>query len=411
MKILKFFKNIFCFKKKSKTPSLSKELPIYSNSEIKADEKQELIKSFGLLNEKTDNGLHFELIPSKSAVINEKWQKIELNKNQKNNISGFLSELANSGSNIGIASQATNGLYRASTNPELLMKLKAGGLGSAVMNGNKISGSAGFLEAGSTFFTPLIIFQVISVAVGKTYMKNISSQLNSIQEKLNEIIRMYHLEREVTMELAFETLNSLSNKNDFRADDYTSIFNTLNELKKIRLEYKKMSEEASKELPLISANWKINSKNSARKTINSFDKSGFIYKTEKCLIANDLYRLGKLIDFNMKKSNESLILDDLIELKNINDNTFYKSVENLYTDVKLKHLENLKNHKKKTKFNNNDLLTIISKQDNDFKSFERERELSFNTINENYNTVLNSFKKEQEIILDCRNEFPSIYLN
>jgi hypothetical protein len=242
-------------------------------------------------------------------------------------------------------------------------------------------------------------------------MKKISSQLNSIQEKLNEIIRMYHLEREVTMELAFETLNNLSNKNEFRTEDYTSISNTLNELKKIRLEYKKMSEEASNELSLNSTNWKINSKKSAQKTINSFDKSGFIYKTEKCLIANDLYRLGKLVDFNMKKANESLILDDLIELKSINANTFYKSVESLYTDVKIKHLENLETHKERTKFNNNDLLTIISNQDNKFNLFENERELSINTINENYNTVLNSFKKEQEIILDCRNEFPSIYLN
>ena len=151
---MKFFDNLLIFLGFKKKLIEEKSVVTTINSNKKSDQ---IINSFSILNDKNDQ-LHFELTDNLPSSQN--WQSVNLNEADENNITGFVSNLINSSGNVGIASQATNGLYKASTNPEILMKLKDGGLGSAVMNGNKISGSAGFLEVGSKFFTPLIAFQV-----------------------------------------------------------------------------------------------------------------------------------------------------------------------------------------------------------------------------------------------------------
>lgn len=367
-----------------------------------------IINSFSILNDKNDQ-LHFELIDNLPSRQN--WQSVNLNESDENNITGFVSNLINSSGNVGIASQATNGLYKASANPEILMKLKDGGLGSAVMNGNKISGSAGFLEVGSKFFTPLIAFQVLSLAVGQTYMKNISLQLNSIQEKLNDILRFQHLEREVIIKVAYDDLQKLTSKKSFGINEFSIINRIIYDLSKIKLEYFTLAKEASIKVKFVKPDWKPNSKKSANKTINSYKKSGFIYNIENTMMAQNLYKLAKLVEFKMKITENDLSIQNIEEIRKLNEFEFENQTKNLYTELNEKFLENLELHKEKAIFNNVDLTTIIDNEFKSFQLFELELNKRKELIDNDYKSLTNSFISDKEIFLDFRNEVPKMYIN
>lgn len=366
------------------------------------------ITSFGFSNENNEQ-LHFELIPSITNIQN--WNSVELKDNDLKNINGFVSNIISSSATVGIASQATNGLFKASTNSELLMKLKDGGLGSAVMNGNKITGSAGFLEVGSTFFTPLICFQVLSLAVGQTYMKNISLQLNSIQEKLNTIIRLHHLNREVIMKVEYDELQKLALKNKYDSNDFSIINRATYELSKIKLEYFTLANETYQKVKLEKANWKLNSKKSAIKTIKSFKESGFIYNIENAILSQNLFKLAKLIEFQMKLSKNDLTFNNMAEIRKLNESEFENRTLKLYAELNDKYLENLKQHKEKAKWNNEDLSTIIENELKSIKIFDSELKKRNHLIDSNYKQLTDSFISDRGIVLDFRNEKTKLYIN
>jgi len=130
-----------------------------SHKESIYDSQQQKKNSTLIIHDDKNEEIKFELVKD---IDISKYRSVPMDIHNKNDVQNFISSLLGGGANIGIASQATRGLFKATASPDKLMQLSTGGYGSAIMKNGKIVGQAGFVKAGSTLFTPLIAFQITS---------------------------------------------------------------------------------------------------------------------------------------------------------------------------------------------------------------------------------------------------------
>ena len=87
-------------------------------------------------------------------------------------------------------------LFMATANPDLLMKLSSGGVGSAVMEGGRIARQSGFIPVASSLpiVAPLITMQAMCTIVIMEQFKVVNKKLDIIQKEMNQIL----LRQEIT---------------------------------------------------------------------------------------------------------------------------------------------------------------------------------------------------------------------
>ncbi len=413
MKLLEKIKQLF---KRDKS-NLEKKIDLLltqNNTDIAKIENQEKINEFEI---KSNNGIiKFEAI-SDETLIN-KLPKIHLNKENQEKITGTLSNIVGGASNIGITSMATNGLFIATANPSTLMQLSSGGLGSAVVNGGKITQQAGFIQAGSTMFTPMIIFQVASMITGQYYMNNISKQLNSIQEKLDDLINLFHIERQAKLVKSFQIVSNNFSKTNFVLEDFVEIKIILSELANIREEYYLMLENSVETIKRNNLYCNFNSHKEAKKIAVEFEKTGFIFKMKTSLIADELYHLTKMAEFHMnicfknpdanRINKLQTLLEEISSFKL--ENLSFNRTKYLYNEIKKDTIKWLKYSEDESWLNSYEIKNIRNKIENGFNDFEKLKAEKFTSIHKSYKKLSEPFYIEKKIIIDNRNEIPNLYI-
>ncbi|MHC5250664.1 hypothetical protein [Enterococcus sp. LJL90] len=95
-----------------------------------------------------------------------------------------------------ISSSFSSTLFMATANPDLLMKLSSGGVGSSVMGSGGIVGQAGFIPVAASLHivAPIIAMQVMSTLVIMEQFKVVNKKLDVIQKEIDQIL----LRQEVT---------------------------------------------------------------------------------------------------------------------------------------------------------------------------------------------------------------------
>ncbi|MDN6011801.1 MAG: hypothetical protein L0I37_12195, partial [Lactococcus lactis] len=95
-----------------------------------------------------------------------------------------------------ISKNLSSKLFMATANPDLLMKLSSGGLGSAVMEGGRIVGQSGFIPVAASLpiVAPLIAMQAMSTIAIMEQFKVVNKKLDIIQKEMNQIL----LRQEIT---------------------------------------------------------------------------------------------------------------------------------------------------------------------------------------------------------------------
>lgn len=95
-----------------------------------------------------------------------------------------------------ISKNLSSKLFMATANPDLLMKLSSGGVGSAVMEGGRIVGQSGFIPVAASLpiVAPLIAMQAMSTIAIMEQFKVVNKKLDIIQKEMNQIL----LRQEIT---------------------------------------------------------------------------------------------------------------------------------------------------------------------------------------------------------------------
>ncbi|MGV8816023.1 MAG: hypothetical protein ACOH2D_18140 [Gelidibacter sp.] len=384
------------------------------NNVVLSEKIEDIISGFEINNELA--GISFKSIDEED--FKNKLPKIFLNKESQDTFSGTLSNIIGGTANTAIASSATYGLFKATADPSTLMKLSSGGLASTVTGGGKITQQAGFIQQGSTMFTPMIVFQIASIATGQYYMNNIAKQLNSVQEKLDELLNLFHIERQAKLIKAFKFLTEYLNKRNFVIEDFVLLKSIISELTSVREEYFLMLEDSVSEIKKNNQYTSVNSLKEAKKKHIDFEKTGFIFKMKTSLIADELFHLAKLTEFHMNLCyknpdiNRINVISD--QLKSINefnsDNISFHKTQTLYNEIEKDTLGWLDTAKNNTWFNEVEITEIRKNLDNQFKVFASEKDEKIKSITTTYKNVINPFIEQRTIIIDNRRGKSELYM-
>ncbi|PZW36935.1 hypothetical protein LX95_02918 [Mesonia algae] len=414
MNLIQKIRNIFGNKN-----SLEKKIEILitqNNKLLKENNlpSEKLITDFEIKN--NNASVKFEGITDSEMI--KKLPEIYLNKESQETISGTLSNITGGLANVGITSTATYGLFQATANPATLMQLSSGGVGSAVVNGGQITQQAGFVQAGTTIFTPMIIFQVASVITGQYYMNNISKQLNSIQEKLDELLNLFHIERQAKLVKSFQFISEILNKQNFVIEDFVLLKMILSELTDIREEYFLMVQNSVENIKKNNLYSALNSLSKAKKIAQEFEKTGFIFKMKTSLIADELYHLAKMAEFHMNicyknpDSNRiSHLSEKFEEISNFDINELsFNRTNDLYKEIKEDTLGWIKYSEKESWFNESEIKLIRINIENGFNEFEKVKSEKFISINKSYKNLTLPFNQDKKIIIDNREGKGKLYI-
>lgn len=421
---MNFFKKIFS---SGKEQNEKLDLIISQNSKIlelkkantttnSSKEEVRLLEKFELFSNDRKDIIEFNSISSKD--FKDFLPQIPTTKMNQDNLSGFLSSIVGGASNVAITSSATYGLFKATVNPETLMKLSSGGVGSAVLEGGKISQQAGFVQMGSSIFTPMVVFQLASIVTGQYYMNNISKQLNAVQEKLDELLQLFHIERQAKLIKSFQFIKEYLGKKSFVIEDFVLMKSIISDLANIREEYYLMLENSFATIKDNNQYQSFNSLKEAKKLALEFEKTGFLFKMKTSLIADELYHLSKVTEFHMNlcyKNPDINRIELLNEKLNEISTMYYSNIsftktEDMYMEIKQDTLYRLEYSKKESWFNSSEISQIIKGLHKQFVVFEYEKEKKLESIINTYSNLKEPFYEEKQILIDNRTGNPQIYI-
>lgn len=385
------------------------DLPTY------VDENLEIIPGFRLGNEQTE--MSFNAID-----INEfkkDLAQLYIDNESKDLILGTMSNMMGGLANVGLLGVSTRGLFKATANPATLMKLSSGGIGSGVIGeGGKISGHAGFVNPGASIFAPIIIFQIASIVTGQYYMNNIAKQLNTVQEKLNELISLHHIEKQAILIKSSQVIIEYLNKKNFVIEDFVLMKSIISELTNVREEYFLMLDNSTNIIKEDIDYVKLSSMASVREIVKDFEDSCFFFKLKTSLIADELYHLAKVTEFHMNLSYKnpdinriSVISDqlDYFSSFNLENISFYRTYD-LYIDLKNKTLGALDYIKDLSWFHEHKVMEIRRSIRRQFCEFDELRDKKINSISSTFQNAIKPFEEDKTIYIDNREGKHELYM-
>lgn len=221
-----------------------------------------------------------------------------------------------------LAKKAPNGLFTASTSVDNLTQFKDGSYSTMVRGDNgQIQKHAGFVEVkgvGGVNLAKLVSvgMQAMSIASGMYYLHEINTQLNSLNEKVNEIIRVRDDEQMGMLKSINKIIIEISNKEEVSDLD----------LAQLRRQREKASEifEARFETYNRRRKENLNTLKKIEKSILEINKDTYILYQ-----ANRLELSAQLIEiFLYMKNNfsESYIKQQLNQFKSNYNNSFLSTL-------------------------------------------------------------------------------------
>lgn len=382
------------------------------NIEKVSSSNNEVISEFKILN--GEESISFESIDLED--FKKHFKELYVKEEDQEMLSNTLSSVVGASSNIAIASLATHGLYKATAPAEKLMSLNSGGYGSAVMGSGKISSQAGFLPVGATVFTPLVLFQIASIVTGQYYMNGINKQLKSVESKLDELIKLFHIERQAKLIKSFKFISEFIQRKNFVLEDFVSVKAIIHEIANVREDYFLLVEDAYTKIRSSNKYESLSSLKEARKINSDFEKTSLIFRLKNSLIADELYHLAKITEFHMNlcyKDSDinriNVINDQLDNMKNFETKNlcFYKTVE-LYHEIKKDTLKCFDKSLKETWVNEKEIKDIklnFSKMLNDF---EKEKHKKMESISTSYKKTIEPFSQKKTFCIDNRDGNPKL---
>ena len=147
---------------------------------------------------------------------------------QKKELTAYFSSLVS----IGIAEKIGENLFKATANPDTLMKVGKG-VGSAVMGDKGIVKQSEFVKHGFYGITPMLLFQSMSVITGQYYLHNINQNLKSLVTQVDRLIS-YNKDKDLSkLKVAFNMVEELFLKSIYDNHEYGLVLNKTKEIEEL----------------------------------------------------------------------------------------------------------------------------------------------------------------------------------
>lgn len=289
---------------------------------------------------KITNPIVFEKL--QTITLPEGYECIPMNKFERK----ALYDVVSSGMGLGtpgmLINNGINGLYQATAPASQLMKLSSGGVGSAMIGENgKIIAQKGFVQASGAAFTPIIVFQVLSMVTGQYYMNGITKQLNSINEKIDSVINKIESSYQGKLQSAFSFFQILAKQNSFSIDDLVLLRMRLIDIQDMYYNYQiQMSKAAEKAKNEWSDKAVWTNAGELKLALTILKNSDFFYLNKMAQAISVAYQIGELIYVKLLSilGTDTLTLDKLNEIllsyNDSNNGSKLKSHQDLHKELK-----------------------------------------------------------------------------
>lgn len=221
-----------------------------------------------------------------------------------------------------------HGLFTATINPQLLTKL-ADGTFSTMIHGSKgIVGHSGFTSISASVFTPIIIFQVMSMLTGQYYMNGITKQLTRLENRVEELLKLYHNERVSKVNVYKKRLDELFGRSFPQIEDLVELRNMRSEISVIFEEYKNSVLTIEPKDIILSQKWFNTEK--LWDIIENEEKSNFDFYIKMLTYCNEMLYIIDLLEFVLNIRIGSVrsgrINEILVNINNWNTSDFFKNL-------------------------------------------------------------------------------------
>lgn len=434
--------------------------------------KLPIIRKFSLGGKNENNQISFSL--KESELISKDFFEIGHSQEGQYQLSSMMSSLASTGASIGgAATQSTKGLFQATVSPDKLIRYENGTFGSITRGENgQFQQHAGFTQAGGSAFNPLLAIQFASILTGQYYFNGITTQLNKVLDKLDNLERMHHIEREAKMKYAFHQLQKYSNKSAFTIEDFVNLKQISYDLQVIRNEYFIASKEAidsliqfvrtenleleQGELDLSDANnlekalislkggvngavdkvstssigrrWKSvsgsvgkvlsNSKGKVKKINNKINDLAPFYTFKSAITAEELYQISRLIELKMNLAVKDLSGDRIAKIGELKaelssfkkEDLLHRSLDKEVKNFQKIILTRFTELKSESNIDKADIQSLIQTAQEQFDLLDDINKKSIETVHSLNLEALNSFSRESEVLIDNRGPEPKLYM-
>lgn len=249
----------------------------------------------------TSGGTSVALRSTEMSELPRNYSIIPMSEEQKRDVYNALSVGA-AGTNSAVLGNALSGLYRATADPSTLMQLSSGGVGSAVMDGGKIVGQAGFKSAGLAAAAPVVIFQAMSIVTGQYYLNDIKKQLKQLNSRIEKLIQMQESANRGEIDAIAILLRQLDSQKYYSVDDLLLLRQKMIDVQSMYFNYveqmKIIAQDSSLEAMIREGKFQRNSKQ-IKNTIKEYNNQDFGYLAQMANGCYQIYTMMELLYFKI----------------------------------------------------------------------------------------------------------------
>ncbi len=238
----------------------------------------------------------------------------------------------------GLVAESFSGLLRCNIDISKLAHSKDGFLRGFTMSEGRIAEQAKFTEV-SSICTPMLVFQVASFVTGQYYQHIITTQLNSISKRVDQILDLMEEGDKAKITNAFSELSVLSMANRPSMEDSIALRELNRIAGELRDKYKAITLNCS--LEEVSRSW-IRDKNEAEDWVKALENSHFLKYMELAFDAEYLFYSTSVMLIKWELAKDEPDYGKVEGWSKRIDNNFMASYEPKYHEVKTIVCENLR---------------------------------------------------------------------
>ena len=232
-----------------------------------------------------------------NSVNLENCQESPMSENEINEWKTLISTLGGETAKTALTALSFTGLLKCDVPLKDLCRVKDNpeAMRGIVKSNGKISGQASFTEAGIDRVAPLLIFQCMAAVTSQYYQHIITERLNTINTKLDNIIKILKAEEHAKLRVAYKKIIELSKKTSYDIADKIIITDFSSNVEIIIEKYR----EFLLEIKPFNVSYKWSDIEEAEQKIKALQESKYFDYLDMVMQAETLYFIASVISLKI----------------------------------------------------------------------------------------------------------------
>ena len=312
-----------------------------------------------------DKNIQLTILDNNSVNL-EQCQESPMSENEINEWKSLISTLGGETAKAALTDFSFNGLLKCDVPLNDLCRVKGDpeAIRGLVMNDGRISKQASFKEVGIGRVAPLLVFQCMAAVTSQYYQNIITESLNTIDMKLDNIIKILEADDYGKLKHAYNCIIELKDKSQYNNDHLKRASETSDNVDIILEKYRKLLLGIKD----LNVSYKWSDKEEAEQKLKALKDSQYFYYLEMVMRADALYFIASALSSKIAKclGNEE---DAMIYLKRLNLD-YWDNYVNQFNIIKHDVIKYLELEADASWFQGNSISAMKDEQLNKFNAIE-----------------------------------------